>query len=66
MDINMPNMDGIEATRGIRELYKKYGRLEEPSIIGITGHYDPAFIQKAKDAGMNIVEAKPMYMPQLR
>ena len=34
-DFNMPIMNGIEATKKIRE---KYNLMEQPCIIGVTGH----------------------------
>lgn len=67
MDINMPNMDGIEATKEIRRIYANDNpKAQKPIIIGCTGHYEPAFIQKSMKAGMNSVEAKPMQLAQLR
>jgi CheY-like chemotaxis protein len=54
MDIKMPKMDGIDATKHIRtQLNYKY------PIIGLTGYVDEITIQKCKTAGMNFVVSKP-------
>ena len=57
MDIMMPRMDGLEATRQIRQLDRA-----DAGTIGITAVTANAFIedmQKTKDAGMNEHLAKP-------
>ena len=35
--------------------------MEQPTIIGVTGHIDPEFKARALSAGMTTVEAKPIY-----
>jgi len=56
MDINMPEMDGIEATRRIREmnLYKQI------PIIAMTANVLPDEIQKYLEAGMSDHIGKPI------
>jgi CheY-like chemotaxis protein len=57
MDIQMPEMDGIEATRQIRALDGAKGAVP---IIGITGEIDEAVRTRALDAGMNAYLTKPV------
>lgn len=56
MDINMPNIDGYEATRKIRE-NKLYDDLP---IVAMTADAFPEDIQKSKDVGMQDHLAKPI------
>ena len=58
----MPVMDGIEATRKIREFYADRGvsLAGQPIIIGITGHVEESFKTQGLQAGMNEVCGKPM------
>lgn len=64
-DISMPEMDGLEATKKIREIYHSDCDNYGPKIIGITGHSHDAFIQLAEEAGIDLVESKPMYRDKL-
>jgi CheY-like chemotaxis protein len=57
MDIQMPEMDGIEATRRIRDLPPPKGGVP---IIGITGEIDEDALVRARDAGMNVCLTKPV------
>jgi PAS domain S-box-containing protein len=62
MDIQMPNMDGVEATRAIRALG---GQVARTPIIGLTAnvmaHQKHAYLA----AGMNGVVAKPIAISEL-
>lgn len=62
MDIQMPIMDGIEATQCIREASASSYSLP---IIALTASVLKEDIQKCIDAGMNSVEAKPIDFPSL-
>ncbi|HWB28076.1 MAG TPA: response regulator [Chitinophagaceae bacterium] len=59
MDISMPVMDGIDATRRIREYYV---HTDTPLIIGVTANALLTEKQKGFDAGMNDFLIKP-YKP---
>ena len=57
MDLQMPDLDGLEATRQIRE--REAGRDKRVGIIGLTAHASRAVQQECLDAGMNDVLVKP-------
>ncbi len=59
MDIMMPIMDGLEATRKIRTLERKRGGKQTP-IVAITAHIRPADQHVCIDAGMNDYLSKPL------
>ena len=56
MDVQMPLMDGLEATR---ELRKQPFNADLP-VIGLTGEVGPEDERRALDAGMNAVLHKPL------
>ena len=64
MDIQMPNMDGYEATRCIRRLDDK--KKAEIPIIAMTANAFAEDRKRAFDAGMNGHIAKPIDMEKLR
>jgi CheY-like chemotaxis protein len=57
MDIKMPRMDGVAATREIRKLSGKSGKVP---IIALTANADPEDAAGYLAAGMNGVVEKPM------
>ncbi|MEH6633130.1 MAG: ATP-binding protein [Halopseudomonas aestusnigri] len=61
MDVHMPEMDGIEATRNIRKLYS----LEDLPIIGLTAEAFTDRHLEFKKSGMNDVLTKPFTEQQL-
>ena len=62
MDIRMPRMDGVAATRAIRVLP---GRIGAVPIIALTANADPEDAAGYLTAGMNGVVEKPMKPEQL-
>ncbi|MES2343314.1 MAG: ATP-binding protein [Pseudomonadota bacterium] len=62
MDVQMPNMDGIEATRAIRALP---GPVARTPIIGLTANVMTHQQGGYRAAGMNGVVAKPISVPAL-
>ncbi len=63
MDIQMPVMNGYEATKKIRALENK--KLAKIPIIAMTANAFTEDIQAAKDAGMNSHIAKPLDIPKM-
>lgn len=62
MDIRMPRLDGVGATRAIRALPGPVGRIP---IIALTANADPDDAAGYVAAGMNAVVEKPMKPEQL-
>lgn len=63
MDIHMPVMDGIEATRQIRDFLPKNA---QPWIVALTAGVNSEIRQAAEDAGMNDYVTKPFMVESLR
>jgi PAS domain S-box-containing protein len=59
MDVQMPVMDGLTATRNIRFIEKQEG-LEATLIVGLTAHALVADKEKCIEAGMNDYLSKPV------
>jgi signal transduction histidine kinase/ActR/RegA family two-component response regulator len=59
MDVQMPVMDGLAATRAIRELERSTGRTRTP-IISITANAMPEDVRRSLDAGSDTHLAKPI------
>jgi CheY-like chemotaxis protein len=57
MDVTLPGMDGLAATRAIRALDGAVARI---GIIGISGRTEPRDAEAAIAAGMNAFLAKPV------
>ena len=63
MDIQMPEMGGIEATRGIRKLQDESGHIP---IIALTAHALSGMREEFLEAGMDDFIAKPIDNDELR
>jgi PAS domain S-box-containing protein len=61
MDIGMPNMDGLEATRRIRQLELP----QRPTIIAVTGWGQQADRQLTKSAGIDHHLVKPVTLEEI-
>ena len=59
MDCEMPEMDGYEATRRIREYERKHG-MAPVKIVALTAHAFEEFKEKAFKAGMDAHLPKPL------
>lgn len=64
MDLRMPGLDGIEASRRIRILEKKAGRDRTP-IIAVTADTDVSTQEACRLAGIDAVLAKPAPLDKL-
>ncbi|KAF2690081.1 hypothetical protein K458DRAFT_383211 [Lentithecium fluviatile CBS 122367] len=64
MDINMPEMDGLEATRQIRA-YERDMALPPVTIIALTGLASSETQQEAHASGVNLFLIKPVRLAEL-
>ncbi|ADK82196.1 response regulator [Sediminispirochaeta smaragdinae] len=64
MDVNMPEMNGMEATQLIRAHEKKQGAIPVP-VIALTAHAYAEDIKACKAVGMSDCLAKPFSERQL-
>lgn len=62
MDVSMPGVDGMAATREIR----RHGENMEALIVGLTAHCDEDVKWACRDAGMDDVHTKPISIATLR
>ncbi|HYE44965.1 MAG TPA: response regulator [Caulobacter sp.] len=62
MDIKMPRMDGVAATRAIRALPGPAGKVP---IVALTANADPSDVRGYLEAGMNDVVEKPIKAERL-
>ncbi|KAI9151416.1 Hybrid signal transduction protein dokA [Paramyrothecium foliicola] len=65
MDISMPVMNGIEATRRIRDLEKEH-KLPSTNVIALTGLASADAQRDAKMAGVDIFMPKPVRFAELK
>ena len=60
MDVQMPNLDGIQSTRRIREI-----GFSAP-IVALTAFAEESNIKDCYDSGMNFFLPKPIKRPELK
>ena len=65
MDIQMPVMDGIAATRAIRAMERSSGRARTP-IIALSANAMTHQVKEYLDAGMDMHVAKPIQLAKLQ
>ena len=65
MDIEMPNMDGLTATREILKDREKRGSTHKLDIVAMTAHASPDFRLEVMEAGMSYYLVKPISQPLL-
>ncbi len=65
MDVQMPGMNGFDATRQIRVFEQSQNRTPVP-IIGMTAYALAGDREKCLEAGMDDYLAKPILEPRLR
>lgn len=64
MDISMPNMDGLEATRCIRA-FERSNRVKATTIIALTGLASASAQQEAYTSGVDLFLTKPVRLKEL-
>lgn len=62
MDVEMPEMDGLSATRAIRQMPGAAGAVP---IVAMTAHPGDEYVDRCMDAGMNAFLAKPLDASEL-
>ena len=62
MDVHMPVMDGLEATRAIRSME---GALSQTPILALTANVQPDQVEACRDAGMSGHVGKPIRVDDL-
>jgi len=65
MDIQMPVMDGIEATKRIRDLERGSGGASRIPILALTAHAVKEYIDACLQAGMDDYLIKPVFRQDL-
>ena len=65
MDVQMPNMDGLEATRHIRAIESESKRAREIPIVAMTANVFREDVEQCKAAGMNDHIGKPINYHEL-
>ncbi len=63
MDVQMPEMDGFDATRGIRKAEKQSGT--HTPIVAMTAHAMKGDREKCIEAGMDFYITKPVNPSEL-
>ncbi|MCM0080513.1 ATP-binding protein [Geomonas sp. Red32] len=63
MDVSMPGMDGVQATRVIRERERESGR--HIPVVAVTAHALQERIDKLRDEGFDAVVTKPVRQQEL-
>ena len=64
MDCEMPELDGYDATRAIRQ--RETGKENRIPVIALTGHASADDERVCLNAGMDAVLTKPVTLPALR
>jgi len=65
MDISMPVMDGLEATRKVRA-HERRGQLCAVAVLALTGLSSDRIHQEALESGVDIFLTKPVSLSTLR
>jgi len=65
MDLQMPEMDGFEATREIRRFEKEQGAAREVPIVAMTANVFRKDIERCLDVGMNNHVGKPVVLEDI-
>ncbi len=66
MDCHMPEMDGFEATRAIRQLEREQQRIRRLPVIALTADVQKGTQQRCETAGMDGYLSKPFDQASLR
>lgn len=64
MDLQMPDVDGYEASRGIRRFEEQTGRIKVP-IVALSAHISEGEIEKYRKAGIDKHAEKPLNLSKI-
>jgi len=64
MDVNMPVMDGFEATRAIRR-FESLSGCPRATIVAVTGLGDASAQEEASASGMDLFLTKPVKLKEI-
>ncbi|KAI1423992.1 hypothetical protein F5Y12DRAFT_797638 [Xylaria sp. FL1777] len=64
MDINMPRLDGLQATRKIRE-FEAANHLEPSAVIALSGLASETVQQEALESGVDLFLTKPVMLQEI-
>ncbi len=62
MDLQMPNLDGLEASKAIRELGDA---IHQPTIAALTAEVNAQVLKECEEAGMSPVLQKPAHLDDI-
>ena len=66
MDLQMPGLDGLAATRALREAESALGRATRTAVVAMTGSTEAETVLACLQAGMDAILTKPFTLERLQ